>query len=738
MNADLPPDEAHVHRLSGEHQSGNAETSDVDRVAGPGDVIDSDKADTEDDGYTVPVDQPMPHEDTSLYDSLRRTREAGRRPIVPPWARRARNWLALMLWALDYAAYTVGYHALRVPLYGLRLAIRAPRGLGRTLAAVRRWVLDVEGRPLRDAAAARGDDAMYLRLSQQREDRVSRRTRFAVAVGALSVITVVILLLLPWWLRVPVIVTTVAVLGAVGTNPDQPVFTRAVVPHMVAKLTSDVVARALGSLGLAEVNKAMAKGGDGITFPTPITRDGPGWRADVDLPHGVIVADVVERRERLASGLRRPIGCVWPEPDTTEHAGRLVLWVGDHDMSKAKLRPWPLATTGRANLFKPVPFGHDQRGRLVTVLLMFANVLIGAMPRQGKTFALRVLLLAAALDPSAQVRVFELKGTGDLSALEKVAHHYGSGNDDDVIAACVASLRQLVNEELPRRAKTIRSLPKDICPESKVTPELAARGSLGLFPIVLGIDECQELFSHHKYGAEAGELCTRLIKVGPALGLILMLATQRPDKESLPTGVSANVGIRFCLRVMGQTENDMVLGTSTYRNGIRATTFTNRDKGIGYLIGAADEPQIVRGAYLDAPAAERIAQRARTLRQAAGTLDGHAIGEQTDCDTTTQVSVLVDVATVIHPGEDKVWSETVADRLAALRPATYGPWAAQPARAKAAQVGAALKPYGVSTVQVWATGPTGEGGNRRGLIRADIFAAITRHGLTMPDRGERS
>jgi S-DNA-T family DNA segregation ATPase FtsK/SpoIIIE len=61
---------------------------------------------------------------------------------------------------------------------------------------------------------------------------------------------------------------------------------------------------------LAEVNKAMAKGGGGVTFPTPITRDGPGWRADVDLRHGVIVADIVERRERLASGLRRPIGCV--------------------------------------------------------------------------------------------------------------------------------------------------------------------------------------------------------------------------------------------------------------------------------------------------------------------------------------------------------------------------------------------------------------------------------------------
>jgi hypothetical protein len=39
---------------------------------------------------------------------------------------------------------------------------------------------------------------------------------------------------------------------------------------------------------------------------------------------------------------------------------------------------------------------------------------------------------------------------------------------------------------------------------------------------------------------------------------------------------------------MGQTENDMVLGTSAYKNGLRATTFGPRDKGIGYLVGAGE------------------------------------------------------------------------------------------------------------------------------------------------------
>jgi S-DNA-T family DNA segregation ATPase FtsK/SpoIIIE len=203
----------------------------------------------------------------------------------------------------------------------------------------------------------------------------------------------------------------------------------------------------------------------------------------VDLPYGVTATDVIERRDRLASGLRCPLGCVWPEPVHDQPAGRLVIWVGDQDMASSKPMAWPLARAGRADVFKPLPFGQDQRGRLVSILLMFANLLIAAMPWQGKTFALRVILLTLALDPIVELRNFELKGTGDLSMLAPVSHHYASGPDDKTIEACVISLRE-VYKDLERRAKVISGLPRELCPENKVTPQLAARKSLGLHPAI--------------------------------------------------------------------------------------------------------------------------------------------------------------------------------------------------------------------------------------------------------------
>ena len=672
----------------------------------------ADGAGDPDPGETVAVDPPpVP---ASVLGPVWE-RKADRRPVLPAWVTDPATRTAAARWAWDHARHTTAFHTVRLPLYCARLAARSPRGLGRTIAAVLRWAIDADSATLRRDSNWRGEPRDYLALTRQRKETVQTRTA-AVALGLLllAVAAVLLLFVAPGWMLFAAVAVTVGLLGHAGRRTDRPLIGPAVVTAEAPRLTADVVVRALGSLGLAGINQAVAKGGHGITFPAPITRDGPGWRAEVDLPYGVTVADVMERRDRLASGLRRPLGCVWPEPVSEAHAGRLVLWVGDRDMNATKPTPWPLAKSGRTDLFQPVPFGADQRGRLVTLTLMFGNVLIGAMPRQGKTFALRVLLTAVALDPFAQMRVFELKGTGDLSPFEPVTHHYASGADDDAIAAAVASLRE-VARELDTRARTIRGLRRDLVPESKVTPELSRRKALGLHTLVVAVDECQELFSHPEYGAEAGELATAIIKRGPALGIILILATQRPDAKSLPTGVSANVGVRFCLRVMGQTENDMVLGTSSYKNGLRATTFGPKDKGIGYLVGAADDPQIVRSAYLDGPATERIVVRARAARLAAGTLSGHALGE-TQPSAADAASILDHILSVVPAGEARVWSETVTERLAELHPDTYTGWGPE-------QLAAALKPLGIDTAQI-ARRIEGRTVNRRGIDRQDITAAV--------------
>lgn len=657
------------------------------------------------------VDLPPSRERTLPWQSVIR-----RRPVVPPWMRDGQQRADARRWAAGFVGHAVLFHTARLPNYALRTAVYTPRGVYRLADRVLSWATDAEAAPLFAEAIRKEDADTYLKLSKQRAPKTHAR-QLIVLVGLVAALVggMVGWLFAPVWALYAAAVGLVGWLGYVGRPIDRPWIGPAVVVPQVQRLTSGVVVRALQA-----TLPALAKKDAVITFPSEITRDGPGFRADVELPWGVTAGEVMEERPKLASGLRRPLGCVWPEPCTDEHPGWLVLWVGDQDMRKARQPEWPLLKRGKVDLFEPQPFATDQRGRWVPVTLMFASMAIGAVPRVGKTFAVRELLLVAALDPRAQIYAYDLKGTGDLSPLECVAHRYGVGDEDDAIAEFLDDMREL-QAELRRRTKVIRDLPKDLCPENKVTPGLAGKRSLGLWPIVVGIDECQRGFEHKEYGKELTEIVTDLVKRGPALGIIVIVATQRPDAKSLPTGIADNVVLRFCLRVMGQVPNDMVLGTSSYQAGIRATMFSQEDKGIGILRGEGADPKIVRTvADLDAPAAEKVALRAHAMRQAAGTLTGYCVGEQVE--KTPQANLLDDLQVVYAQAQRRdrpgVWSVELVAGLKDLRPEVYGGWDQD-------TLAAALKPYALQTTQINMLDVDGvERHNWRGVRREALEEAL--------------
>ncbi len=149
--------------------------------------------------------------------------------------------------------------------------------------------------------------------------------------------------------------------------------------------------------------------------------------------------------------------------------------------------------------------------------------------------------------------------------------------------------------------------------------------------------------------------------------------------------------------------------------------FTSRDKGLFYLVGAADEAQIVKGAFVDGPLGEAIAARARALRIARGTLSGHAAGETAEVEGP-KANLLDDLAAVWPAGEANVWNSVLVDRLATLRPEVYGAWGELPDEDKTETLTAAVKPYGLAS-----KGVSRRSGNRqigrRGLAKADLDAA---------------
>jgi S-DNA-T family DNA segregation ATPase FtsK/SpoIIIE len=638
------------------------------------------------------------------------------RPILPDWLHSRSTIVNQARWGIGYYGKVFLFHAIRIVflVYWWRIARRAPWGIGRIARLLARWVMDAPGTTMRTSIAHNtgkeaADGKVFVELTKQHRQTVSGRL-FVIVLALAGLGFLAYATLRDPWLIAAVSVATLTLFGLVGRSLDHPIVSRYGDHEEAPRPTAEKLVDALDAIGVAKLKR------EDIDVKWS-GRDGRGWRADVDLPLGVTAGQVVEMRDRLASGLRQKVSCVWPEAQPEIHAGRLVVWVADKAMSDVKPLPWSLTKAGKVDLFQSFPIGETPRGNVVPVTLMFASMVIGAVPRMGKSFTLRLLLLAAALDPIARLHVYDLKGGADFLPLEPVAHRFRIGDDEDDIEYLLDDLRTLV-EEMRERYRTIRTkLTRDECPEGKVTAQLATHRDHGLFPAIIALDECQKAFESKEHGKEIEALVTDLVKRGPAAGIITICATQRPDKASLPPQIRSNAVLRFCLKVTGHDENNMVLGPGAYANGTRATMFAKTDWGVGYLVGEGEDPVICRAAYVDAPTAETIVKRARAARQTLGLLTGHAIGDDGDPQDEEDSTILDELVTVWPSGRPHVWLEELAERLQTAYPVRHGGCTADLVRE-------AVAPHGIRTKKVNAKDVAGEWRTRAGITWEALHEAL--------------
>ena len=682
-----------------------------DDVDPSGEVLDAELVD-EDESSTT---QETAESGAEIAAKPRSGRSAGGwvgRPVLAPWLRDRAQFVATVRWGVAHAAHTAAFHAVRLPLYAGRLLLASPRGAGRALVAWWRWVFDTEASSLRRQTVERLDPDTYIILSRQRNVRVKARLRFSGFVAGLGALVLLVAVLA--WPRAAQLAALAgaALLGWLGRRHDRPIVTPATLTQAVRKLTSDVVVRAFISAGLCREDGP-------VTFAQPIQRDGRGWLAVVDLPYGKHYRQAADRRDSIASGLDVSPVTVFTDPDGTS-ARRVRLWVSDVDVFAQKPVPSPLAKAETFDLWQPVPFGLDPRDRLVRLPLVWSSLLVGAIPRMGKTTAARLAAAAAALDPFARLLVWDGKGGADWEPFAQVAHVYAAGVRESVVVHLVATLVELVRD-MNDRYERLRRLPRELCPEAKVTPAITRNKRLNMPLTLVAIDEVQRYLEHPEHGRTILAALTDLAKVGPAVGIMLLLATQKPSSDVLPDDLRGQIGTRFALKVMTWQASDTILGAGTARAGLDASRFLRAHKGVGILLGADDGElaeqggQAVRTYLLDLATLEALCARGRALREQAGTLTGMAAGEQQITERPA-VDVLDAVAAVFLPGEDRLWSDVIIARLAATDPGTYDGWTPH-------ALAAALRPYGAEPAQFWGTTEDGRRANRRGYHRDTITNA---------------
>ncbi|MEV5540058.1 cell division protein FtsK [Saccharopolyspora shandongensis] len=375
--------------------------------------------------------------------------------------------------------------------------------------------------------------------------------------------------------------------------------------------------------------------------------DGAGWAVTVDLPATRKAADVIKHREALASALAVDELQLIVERVRGRggHAGRVFLWVADEDPYSGPPLRFPLLDVEFWDAWRSIPFGRDARNRRIDLPVVWTSLVVGAIPRQGKTCASRLPAAGLILDPHTQLYVFDGKGGKDRQAAEAVAHRYVCGDEQEHAEAVRDYLVELV-AEVQARFSRMSTLDDEICPESKITPEISRDRDLGMPVTAVIIDEVQVYLENPTrqeiegkkttLGAYLADLLTYLARKGPAVGIVVILATQRPDSNTIPSRLRAVLGSRFALRVMDWRDSNIVLGEQMNTRGFDASTLLPSHKGVGILrpdgdtdAGADTLAVTVRTFYMHNAEWRAICERGRSLREAAGTLTGHAAGDDT-------------------------------------------------------------------------------------------------------------
>jgi S-DNA-T family DNA segregation ATPase FtsK/SpoIIIE len=377
------------------------------------------------------------------------------------------------------------------------------------------------------------------------------------------------------------------------------------------------------------------------------TRIGDGWAITVDLPATRKAADVIKNREALASALAVDEVQLIVERvrGNGGHAGRVSMWVADEDPYGSPPLRTPLLAVQHWDAWRPVPFGRDARDRKIDLPLVWTSLLVGAIPRQGKTFAARLAAAGLILDPFTRLYVADFKAGKDWDAAAQVAHRFMSGDESEHVLALVDWLVELIGE-VQGRYRRMRELDDVTCPESKVTPAMSRDTALNMPITAVFVDEVQVPLEDRTpvtvegkkltAGDYVGELLTWLAKKGPAAGIVLVLATQRPDSKTIPSGLRAVLGSRFALRVMDWRDSNIVLGEQMNTRGYDSSRLLASHKGVGILrpdgdtqAGADVLALTVRTYYMPNEDWQIICQRGRVLRETAATLTGHAAGHDT-------------------------------------------------------------------------------------------------------------
>ncbi|WP_411121278.1 hypothetical protein [Streptomyces sp. x-19] len=400
---------------------------------------------------------------------------------------------------------------------------------------------------------------------------------------------------------------------------------------------------------------------------------GNGYTLVADLPKGggKLVKDVIAKTEVLAGELGiPPMQLIIRELPAAEggHGRRMHMWEAVEDPYLAVGHATsPLATAQSWDFWAGTPLGQTVLAEARTIPTEFAggftSHFYSGIMRFGKTAAMRLDVAAGLLDPGVRLYLANGKGGTDWRDAEPVAHRFTEGTDDAGLSAFEDLLEELV-DDMNTRYADLKTVDAQLVPDGRLTPDLARTHNL---PVLLAvIDELQLylLALPPKRRERALEKLKNLLRAGPAAGVFLVVGTQRPDGEEVPTGFRDLFGVRVSVRCLDSRSSRMSLGDLASDAGADASVLT--EDHVGVVVAATGHRwEILSADFLSLPDFANVCQRARQMREQAGTLTGDAAGQPRITEPRHIRAVHACLAALDELGTDRARVETLAEAIGA-------------------------------------------------------------------------
>lgn len=248
-----------------------------------------------------------------------------------------------------------------------------------------------------------------------------------------------------------------------------------------------------------------------------------------------------------------------------------------------------------------ISLGRDVTGApIIANLAKMPHLLIAGSTGSGKTICLNVVILSLLYQNSPNALKFILIDPKrvEFPVYSDIPH---------LLASVVVETQKTVNAlkwavgEMERRFEVLADAKaRDIGSFNSNKKVVAERG---LMPyIVIVIDELADIMAAR--GKEVEALIVRLAQMARAVGIHLVLATQRPSVEVITGLIKANITSRIAFQVASQIDSRTVLDMA------------GAEKLLGngdmlYLAGDASKPKRVQGAYATEKEVRRVADYLR-------------------------------------------------------------------------------------------------------------------------------